>query len=357
MRLAIVSTFPPRRCGIGIYTKNLADGLRKNKADFTVFSFREHRYAEKFVVPSLSKNDLWSYIDTVSLIKHNRFTHVLIQHEYLFYNPVWFLFFLFLLRIRNVKVSLVMHTIVPYEHGPLKWAFTIYHTKMLLMVNKLFLHTSNAKAKLLARTWHMPKTVLVHIPVVERKVRPKTFGRAVKALAFGFISSDKGTDIAIEALGDIPNVKLKVVGSLHPDQAERQQPFLHHVEALAKKYRNVTLLVKFVSEQEKSRLFSEADLVIMPYRFIEQSAVMTETWSYLRIPAVADLPSMKEELENGKYGILFRAGSAGELRKAVLKIAADRPLQGKILGNIAKLARERSFSRLALRFMSETFKE
>ena len=60
MKLAIISTYPPKRCGIGIYTKNLVESLLKNGIEVEVISFAGYSYKEEYVKPILRKNNIVS---------------------------------------------------------------------------------------------------------------------------------------------------------------------------------------------------------------------------------------------------------------------------------------------------------
>ena len=52
----------------------------------------------------------------------------------------------------------------------------------------------------------------------------------------------------------------------------------------------------------------------MPYRMISQSAVLTELWSYGKIPVASDLAPLKEEIGT-EYGVLFKNEDAQDLKK------------------------------------------
>ena len=79
MKLAIISTYPPRKCGIGIYTKKLADSIK----DVKVISLKEHKYTDKRVIGMID-NSMGSFLKAASYIKEKAYKTALIEHEYEF---------------------------------------------------------------------------------------------------------------------------------------------------------------------------------------------------------------------------------------------------------------------------------
>lgn len=352
MRLAIVSTYPPKRCGIGIYTKRLAGALSKHNI-VKVISFKNFNYKDKKVVPILRKNDVFSYFKAVDYIKKQKFNKVLIEYEYLFYNPFFFLIFLLLLKIKikNIKINLEMHTVVPYTDFIKKSIFTLYHSVMLLFVDKVIMHSKTAKKKLLNRTLVKKKIVVLPMPILVKKPRFKKLKHKKKILAcFGFVNIDKGFDIAVKAFGGMKGLTLKIVGIVNPNSMKKQ--FVHYdkIKQEAKKFNNIIIIDRFVNKKERDSLFKEADFFILPYRFIEQSAVLTHVWAYEKIPICSDIKPLKEQI-NG-CGVLFKSEDPHDLRKKFVNINNDKKRQKRIINNIKKLIKERGSENYSKRLLS-----
>lgn len=352
MKIVIVSTYPPKRCGIGIYTKRLADALSKHNL-VKVISFKNFNYKDKKIVPVLGKNNVLSYFKAVNYIRKRKFNKVLIEYEYLFYNPLFFLIFLFLLKIKSIKVNLEMHTVVPYTNFIKKNIFTAYHSVMLLFVDKVIMHTKTAGKKLLDRTLVKKPIVILLMPILTKKTKVKKSKSRQKILTcFGFVNIDKGLDIALKAFGGMRGTTLKIVGSVNPNSMKKQFVYYDKIKEMAKKFDNVIVIDRFVSEKEKDSLFKEADFFILPYRFIEQSAILTDVWSYAKIPLCSDIEALKEQI-NGKYGVLFKSEDPNDLRRKFISIDADKKRQKRITQNIKKLIKERGFENYSKKLLSE----
>ena len=343
MKLAIISTYPPRKCGIGIYTKRLADSMH---GDIRVLSLKEHTYADKKALPMIDAS-LWSFLNAVSYIKKNGFRTVLIEHEYAFYSKIYFLLFLFLLKLRGIKTNIEMHTIAAYDDFIKKNIFRVYNFIMFLFCNRIIVHTEYARRKLLGAGMSKRKIRVLKLAIPNgKKLAAKRTGK-IKLLCFGFIWHDKGTDIALRAFGSLKNIELKIVGSINPGATGKQRIYFENIKKMAQKHKNITVIDRFVSEQEKEKLYAEADFIILPYRMISQSAVLTEIWSHGKIPVSSDLAPLKEEIGKNEYGILFASSDAQALRNAVMSVAHDGAMQKRILLNIRCLAKKRSFTETA----------
>ena len=344
MKIAVIGTYPPQRDGIGIYSSHLVEVLLRKGHDVRVFSFKENK--QKNVQAVLSKNSPFSYVNLS--LKLNKFNpeRILIQYEYLHFNILFFPLLLFLLKTRGKKLNVIMHTVAPYTSGWKKFAFDLVHLSVFIFTDKLFLHTENAKKELLSMykyTRIKPKICIVPISIKKRTVIPKKlYKRKVKLLMFGFITPDKGIDIAISAVNEMQNATLKIVGSINPYSPKKCRAHLNEIKTMAKTAKKAQFMEKYVTESEKARLFSEADFILLPYRFIAQSAILTEVWGFRKIPIASDIPAFREEIGNS-YGVLFPKDDPKALRSRIDSLVRRTALRKKLLQNISRLAKERSF--------------
>ncbi len=355
MKIAVISTYPPDECGIGIYTKNLVEALLKSGATVEVITFQGYNYTDKYVKPILRKNSLGTYVQAANYIKRNNFDRILIQHEFPFYNIFYFQVMLLLLKLSGKKVNVTIHTIPPYTDFFKKSAIRILHSVILFFSDQIILHTNYARKKLVKSTFIMKPVRIMHIPVNKSVLKPQKIlpKKKVNVLCFGFIGYEKGLDIACEALGGLRNVKLTIAGRVHPRFVAQQSAFLGKIKDYARKFRNIKLINSFIPDKQKISLFRKCDFVLLPYIFIEQSAVLTEAWSYYKIPICSNIPAFLEELEGETYGINFKSENPAELRKTILKIASDVDKQRSILKNIGRINKERSFESIAKRYLRE----
>lgn len=352
MKIALISTYPPRECGIGIYTSRIANGFKYHGHDVRTISFKGHAYKDKNVIPILQKSNPLSYVKTLSYLKREKFDKVLIQHEYSFYNLIYFPIFLFLLKLFGIKTNMVMHT-VEYNGAFLKKSlFLIYQRILVMFVDNLFLHSENAKRKLNKNIIFKKKALIIPHPIPVKKAvfkipdKKKTYN----ILCFGFIHRTKGFDIACKAVEGLKNFNLKVVGSVNPIFEKRESRYLSNLKKMVNEYPNVELKLGFATENEKEKYFRKADFVILPYRLTEQSGVLSEVWGFHKIPICSNLKPFKDEIGNDKFGLLFEKENISDLRKKLKYISKNIEKQKEVLNNIKKLVSVRNYNSLAKKY-------
>jgi glycosyltransferase involved in cell wall biosynthesis len=73
-----------------------------------------------------------------------------------------------------------------------------------------------------------------------------------------------------------------------------------------------------------------ADIVALPSEYENQSLVALETQACGRVLLASDVPGSREIVEDGRTGLLFRAGDAADLAAKTLGAAADPALRARI---------------------------
>lgn len=142
-------------------------------------------------------------------------------------------------------------------------------------------------------------------------------------LFFGQIKDVKGLDILIEAIPavarEIPEITLLVAGRPWRNDFS---PYERLIETLGIGKRCV-LHIRYIPNDELPLYFSAADLVILPYRRIYQSAVILMAMSYGRPVVVSDLPGMLEMVTDGSNGYTFEQGSKDALAERLIEALRD----------------------------------
>jgi glycosyltransferase involved in cell wall biosynthesis len=142
-------------------------------------------------------------------------------------------------------------------------------------------------------------------------------------LFFGHIKEIKGLDVLLEAIPavarEIPEVTLLIAGRpLRHDFSSYERL----IDSLGIRDRCV-LHIRYISNDELPLYFAAADVVVLPYRRIYQSAVILMAMSYGRAVIVSDLPGMIEMVSDGQNGYVFEQGSAKSLSKQLIRALQD----------------------------------
>jgi glycosyltransferase involved in cell wall biosynthesis len=246
-----------------------------------------------------------------------------------------------------------MHTIASYKDIFRSTIFFLIHLSIFLFSNQIFVHTKNASKKLKdVMAFNRPIKV-IQLPIPIRKEKKYKIGKKKRILSFGFITSDKGIDLLCKAAPLLRDFEIVISGTLNPYAQEKQKEFLESIKDYDKRNVNIKFINRFVSEKEKEELFISSDFVVLPYRIIEQSAVLTEVWSYQKIPICSDVPSFREEIGKDQFGVLFESENPVNLATKIKSLAKNEKKQKIIISNIKKLISKRNFSKIADKYISE----
>jgi glycosyltransferase involved in cell wall biosynthesis len=144
--------------------------------------------------------------------------------------------------------------------------------------------------------------------------------------SLGRLSREKGFDIAIQALTELPEATLVLVG----DGPER--PSLERLAASE----GVAERVRFVGWSDEARRYLPGfDVFILPSRFEAFPLAVVEAMLAARPVVAAGVGSVDEAVEEGQTGLLFPAEDAGALASAVGRLLTDEAL-ARTLGDAGR---------------------
>ncbi|HVS29220.1 MAG TPA: glycosyltransferase family 4 protein [Solirubrobacteraceae bacterium] len=158
-------------------------------------------------------------------------------------------------------------------------------------------------------------------------------------LCFGLIRPYKGIDVLLEAWDGISGAELWIVGMPRMDTAP--------LRAAAPP--GVRFVERFITDPEIPAFFRRADLVVLPYREIDQSGVLFTALAFGRPLLLSAVGGFPEVAAHGAAE-LVAPGDAGQLHAALAGLAAD-PQRRAALGAAAAAAAagEYSWDRIAAR--------
>ncbi|HEY4427194.1 MAG TPA: glycosyltransferase family 4 protein [Solirubrobacteraceae bacterium] len=146
-------------------------------------------------------------------------------------------------------------------------------------------------------------------------------------LCFGLMRPYKGIDLLLEAWRGIDDAELWIVGMPRMDIA----PLLAAAPA------GVRFVPRFVGDLELAPYFRRADLVVLPYREIDQSGVLFTALAFAKPMLLSDVGGFPEMAATGAART-FPAGDAGELRRAIRELLGDRAALAEMAGNARSAA-------------------
>jgi glycosyltransferase involved in cell wall biosynthesis len=172
----------------------------------------------------------------------------------------------------------------------------------------------------------------------------------ISLLTFGAVRPYKGVDLALEALGHIPNhvkVRLTVAGAFWHGTAQLQAK----ADELGVADR-VELIDGYQSDETAALLFTAATCSLLPYRSATQSGVVALSFTYDTPVIATAVGGLTESVADGRDGFLCKPDDPGALARAVQHL----PGQLEKLTAGARRAREThtfdSYARLLLENIS-----
>jgi len=144
-------------------------------------------------------------------------------------------------------------------------------------------------------------------------------------LCFGLMRPYKGIEVLLDAWRGIDGAELWIVGAPRMD--------IGALEARAPA--GVRFVPRFIADDELPAYFRRADLVVLPYREIDQSGVLFTALAFGRPMLLSDVGGFPEVAATGAART-FPAGDAGALHDALGELLGDRAA----LSRMADAARE-----------------
>lgn len=353
MKIVYISTFPPRKCGIGTFTENVVKSVVSNNRksnpveESIIIALNEDKteydYPEKvkYVIRANHQKD---YIQAARFINFSGADVCVLQHEFGIYGGEMGVFVLPLINRLKIPLVVTFHTVLKnpsYIQRSIVKEIGKKADKVTVM--------SNLAVQFLTGIYNIPSTkveLIEHgvpdfdsLPQKQLKSKYGFIKRRV-LLTFGLIGRNKGIETVLHALPKIvqqhPDVLYVILGKTHPGVIKISgEEYREYLKMLVKKYNleeHVYFHNHFVTEEELFEYLSMADIYITPYLSEEQITSGTLTYAVGTGSCVISTPywHAKELLDKGR-GILFGFKNYGQLAEIL----------DDLLSNSEKLARYR----------------
>ena len=135
-------------------------------------------------------------------------------------------------------------------------------------------------------------------------------------LAFGLIRPYKGTDVLLEAFRGIEGAELWVVGMPRMPMEELRE-LAHRAPG------KVRFVDRFIADAEIPAFMRRADLVVLPYRNIEQSGVLYTALAFGRPLVLSAVGGFPEVAERGAARLVPPGGRRRPSRAVLRELLAD----------------------------------
>lgn len=358
MKIAYISTYPPRECGIATFNQNLMRAINSNYPErkklldggFVVAlndseSIQEYEYPEevKYVVRQDHQKD---YIRAANFINTSSADVCIMEHEFGIYGGESGIYILPLIHRLEKPLISILHTILrepSYVQRIIIREIADQSAKIIVM--------SQRAVEFLTSIYDIPVEkiqIIEHgVPDLEEPednpVRQLTaFKKHRVLLTFGLISRNKGLETVVKALPEIvkkhPDVMYVVLGNTHPGVIKSSgEEYRDHLKNLAAKLNvsnHLTFINKFVSEEELINYLTAAEVYVTPYHNEAQITSGTLSYAVGAGAAVVSTPYWHAtELLANNRGRLFDFKNSEALAEIVNELLDNDEILNKLKEN------------------------
>ncbi len=341
MKIAYISTYLPKQCGIATYTDYLIRALREEAPDLEVKVVAERGASptkeERFeVIPCWDRNR--DYVEPI--IQETKGMDIVhIEHEYSIYR--------FDDRLPKVlqglhpttKRVITIHCVRPAQFSERGAIDENFAARIAGLADRVIVHLESQKA-ILTRLGISPDKVQIiphgtELSDEEKGPSRQRLGLPLEGrilLMFGFVKKHKCLHIALEALGEIlerfKDTYLFVAGGLAPSASEKDKEY---AELVGKKIvelgleENVIYPNSFFPNEDVPYLFGASDLVLFPYYEEDRSASGSFHLAIgTKKPIIASRIPKFEELKNICDELLILPYNSSGIARLVIRLFEDR---------------------------------
>ena len=347
-KVAFVSSYKPRICGIATFTSDLINNIRHaRRAEFepeviAMHSEDELEYDE-IVKLHIRKDVKYDYTSAVDYINFSDIDVVSIQHEFGLFGGKGGSYLSLLLEKLNKPVVTTLHTVLEKPTKPYFDSLidVCEASDRIVVMNKRGI-------KMLRDIYGVPERKIKLIPhgIPDLPFADSNFhkyklgisGREI-ILTFGLLNKNKGIEVMLRALPSIakanPSVLYIVLGATHPEvlrvDGQSYKLKLKRMIMDLGLQDNVVFYNRFVPDEELFSFLGATDIYVTPYLHKEQLTSGTLAFAVGTGKAIVSTPywAAEELLARGR-GKLVQFGDSGNTAKAIIEILSNNSLSLKM---------------------------
>lgn len=374
MKVCAVTTWPPHRDGVALYSAELYKQIAKLVDVVVVANIPKQQGLSKSceekdgAVLRCWKRGLWYPMRIFRSVFKTRCHVVHLQHGWLLYGgfvssflfPVLLCFF----RFSRKPCVVTMHTMIRKDAHIFANSLVNFLARMaVLFISRSIIHFSD---KVIVHNCLMKKILQTEYGVKEEKIaviphgvkkaskKPEFSqkGEKICILSLGFLRKGKGIESLIEAfekfLEKCPDAKLIIVGGSHAhDKTDHSESFKH---LLTPHIQKQVVFAGFVDEKRLEQLIWRSDIIVLqstePY-YVEASGALAAVADYGKPVVCSKVPKFQSELQSGEHYIAAAPSDSTELAQTLALLMENKELRNRLGENLREALKSRRWSAVA----------
>jgi glycosyltransferase involved in cell wall biosynthesis len=366
LRIAYLSSYPPRECGIANFTKDLIEAtMDLDGVSPCVLAVNEkgaiYDY-ERRVKLNIDRDEVDDYIKAAEYVNASNIQLLVVQHEFgLFGGSYGDYLRIFLERIK-IPIITTLHTVQPdFDEkaiGILKWlserssALVVIAHSAIDILKKQGIHC----AKCFVIPHGCPNIEQANKEPIKEALGLK--GRLVVS-TFGLINSGKGIEFAIKALPEAirkdQRIIYLVIGETHPEvrknEGEKYRNELQKMVCDLKLSRHVRFTNRFLSKRELIKYLQATDIYITPYISPNQISSGTLTYALGAGKAIVSTPYFHaQEVLADDRGILCEFKDSTSIARGIDKFL-DEEFRKQVEKRVYEYSRQFLWKNVARKYL------
>ena len=335
-RIAFLSTFPPRECGIATFTKSLVGAIEElNEFKISIIAINEqsafyiYDRKVKFVI---ERDNVETYVQAANYINSSDVELVNLQHEFGLFGGDYGEYIKIFLEHVEKPVVTTLHT-VQTDFDPRALEVLKYITQKsaaIVVIARPAIKIIENQG-VYCRNCNVIPHGAPNIDFVDTETVKESLGLKghVVASTFGLISSGKGIEYAIRALPRVvkkePNFLYLIIGQTHPEvrkhEGEKYRNKLMRLVCDLGLEEHVRFHNRYLSKRELIRYLQATDIYITPYISPNQISSGTLTYAMGAGKAVVSTPYFhaQETLANGR-GVFCKFKDSYSIAQGIIQL-------------------------------------
>lgn len=368
-KIAFISDYPPRKCGIATFTQDLRNAINSQYPHTDTFLLSVNDISEGYNYPpevrfEIQQNDVSSYRNAADYLNFNPADIVSVQHEFGIFGGPAGNYLLAILRDIKIPIVTTFHTILKMPD-----AEQMKVIKELIRLSARLIVMTETGKEFLKEIYNADPSkidIIPHgipdMPFVDPNFYKDQFGVEGKnvLLTFGLISPGKGIENVLKALPRViekfSNTVYIVLGATHPNLLRQQgESYRLSLERLANDLginKHVIFYNRFVSIDELKEFLGAADIYITPYLNEAQITSGTLSYAFGCGKAVISTPYWHaKELLSDNRGIIVPFNDPKAISEAIEQLISNETLRHSMRKRAYIMGREMIWSNVAHLYM------
>ena len=371
IKMLIVSSFPPRECGLATFSNDVLNSIKKVFGDTLPVEIcalqnnkQQFNYGDevKYTISSSSVEDYRLVAEKIN--ERNDIGLVYIQHEFGLHGGDYGDYILVFLLALNKPIMTVFHTVLPNpdeKRRKVVQAIVDLSNKIVVLTNK--------SQEILINQYGSQKSKINVIPhgthtiLWEQKELLKDkyhFSDKIVMSNFGLISENKNIETVLLALPEIvakhPEVIYMIIGKTHPEIIKREgEKYRHKLMDIVQECQlenNVIFINEFLELKQLLEYLTLSDIYLFSSK--DPNQVVSGTFAYALSCGCAvistPIPHAIEAFQDGNGILLKEFDNPIEFQKAILELVENKEKRMTMGRNAYSLSRETTWENIAIKY-------